>query len=73
MIAAKADAAWVGWGFVAEDAGFAELCDRIGRDVHRSAAGGDAPARRQGARRSTWRRRPGAGGAVERRPGGDME
>ncbi|MDI2125934.1 biotin carboxylase N-terminal domain-containing protein [Yinghuangia seranimata] len=25
-----ADAAWVGWGFVAEDAGFAELCDRIG-------------------------------------------
>src|SRR5689334_10012953 len=25
-----ADAAWVGWGFVAEDAGFAELCERIG-------------------------------------------
>ena len=25
-----ADAAWVGWGFVAEDPGFAELCDRIG-------------------------------------------
>jgi acetyl/propionyl-CoA carboxylase alpha subunit/acetyl-CoA carboxylase carboxyltransferase component len=25
-----ADAAWVGWGFVAEDAGFAELCARIG-------------------------------------------
>src|SRR4051794_11170551 len=25
-----ADAAWVGWGFVAEDPSFAELCDRIG-------------------------------------------
>ena len=27
--AAKADAAWVGWGFVAEDPAFAELCARI--------------------------------------------
>src|SRR6201991_3890465 len=26
----KADAAWVGWGFVAEDPAFAELCERIG-------------------------------------------
>ena len=26
----KADAAWVGWGFVAEDPAFADLCDRIG-------------------------------------------
>ncbi|MFP3964295.1 biotin carboxylase N-terminal domain-containing protein [Actinomadura fulvescens] len=26
----KADAAWVGWGFVAEDPAFAELCDKIG-------------------------------------------
>src|ERR1700738_3912157 len=25
-----ADAAWVGWGFVAEDPSFAELCQRIG-------------------------------------------
>jgi acetyl/propionyl-CoA carboxylase alpha subunit/acetyl-CoA carboxylase carboxyltransferase component len=25
-----ADAAWVGWGFVAEDPSFAELCERIG-------------------------------------------
>ncbi|MBA2765606.1 MAG: hypothetical protein H0U33_01365, partial [Solirubrobacterales bacterium] len=25
-----ADAAWVGWGFVAEDPDFAELCARIG-------------------------------------------
>ncbi len=26
----RADAAWVGWGFVAEDPAFAELCSRIG-------------------------------------------
>ncbi|MDX6740917.1 carboxyl transferase domain-containing protein [Actinocorallia sp. A-T 12471] len=26
----KADAAWVGWGFVAEDPAFAELCEEIG-------------------------------------------
>jgi acetyl/propionyl-CoA carboxylase alpha subunit/acetyl-CoA carboxylase carboxyltransferase component len=26
----RADAAWVGWGFVAEHAAFAELCERLG-------------------------------------------
>ena len=26
----EADAAWVGWGFVAEEPAFAELCERIG-------------------------------------------
>ena len=26
----RADAAWVGWGFVAEDPAFAELCDSLG-------------------------------------------
>ncbi|GAB09774.1 acyl-CoA carboxylase [Gordonia araii NBRC 100433] len=26
----EADAAWVGWGFVAEDPAFAELCERVG-------------------------------------------
>ena len=30
LIETRADAAWVGWGFVAEDPGFAELCARIG-------------------------------------------
>src|SRR3954451_23378532 len=30
LIETGADAAWVGWGFVAEDPAFAELCDRIG-------------------------------------------
>ncbi|MFC6010907.1 carboxyl transferase domain-containing protein [Nocardia lasii] len=30
LVATGADAAWVGWGFVAEDPAFAELCDHIG-------------------------------------------
>ncbi len=30
LVDTGADAAWVGWGFVAEDPAFAELCDRIG-------------------------------------------
>src|SRR4051794_35148452 len=30
LLATGADAAWVGWGFVAEDPNFAELCARIG-------------------------------------------
>ncbi len=30
LVEAKADAAWVGWGFVAEEARFAELCERLG-------------------------------------------
>src|SRR5690242_20958900 len=30
LTATGADAAWVGWGFVAEDPAFAELCERIG-------------------------------------------
>ena len=30
LIATGADAAWVGWGFVAEEPAFAELCERIG-------------------------------------------
>src|SRR5581483_11128566 len=30
LLATGADAAWVGWGFVAEHAAFAELCERLG-------------------------------------------
>ncbi|MEU7766536.1 carboxyl transferase domain-containing protein [Nocardia sp. NPDC049190] len=30
LVETKADAAWVGWGFVAEDPAFAELCAEIG-------------------------------------------
>ena len=30
LVAARADVAWVGWGFVAEQPEFAELCERLG-------------------------------------------
>ncbi len=30
LVATRADAVWVGWGFVAEDPEFAELCARLG-------------------------------------------
>src|SRR5215831_12961930 len=30
LVETHADAAWVGWGFVAEDPAFAELCERTG-------------------------------------------
>jgi acetyl/propionyl-CoA carboxylase alpha subunit/acetyl-CoA carboxylase carboxyltransferase component len=30
LVASGAEAAWPGWGFVAEDPAFAELCDRLG-------------------------------------------
>ena len=30
LVAARADSAWVGWGFVAERPEFAELCERLG-------------------------------------------
>ncbi|WP_194921491.1 ATP-binding protein [Catenulispora rubra] len=43
LVESGADAAWVGWGFVAEDPAFAELCDRIGVTF----IGPDAEAMRQ--------------------------
>lgn len=30
LVACRADAVWVGWGFVAEDPAFADLCSRLG-------------------------------------------
>ncbi|MER6799672.1 acetyl-CoA carboxylase biotin carboxylase subunit, partial [Amycolatopsis mediterranei] len=30
LVETKADAAWVGWGFVAEDPAFAQLCEKVG-------------------------------------------
>ena len=30
LVESRADAAWVGWGFVSEHADFAELCERLG-------------------------------------------
>jgi acetyl/propionyl-CoA carboxylase alpha subunit/acetyl-CoA carboxylase carboxyltransferase component len=43
LIDSGADAAWVGWGFVAEDPAFAELCEKIGVTF----IGPDADAMRQ--------------------------
>ncbi|MFL6115034.1 MAG: biotin carboxylase N-terminal domain-containing protein, partial [Catenulispora sp.] len=43
LLESGADAAWVGWGFVAEDPAFAELCQRIGVTF----IGPDAEAMRQ--------------------------
>ena len=47
-----ADAAWVGWGFVAEDPNFAELCSRLGVTFIGPRADRDAPARRQDRRQA---------------------
>ncbi len=30
LVETRADAAWVGWGFVAEDPAFAEVCEKVG-------------------------------------------
>ena len=67
-MATRADAAWVGWGFVAEDPAFAELCERLGIVFVGPDAGGDAPARRQDRRQAARRGGGRPGRAVERRP-----
>ena len=72
LLATRADAVWVGWGFVAEDPAFAELCARLGVTFIGPSADGDAPAGRQGRleaasrRRSACRSPRGAGGRSTR-------
>ncbi|HEX4902039.1 MAG TPA: carboxyl transferase domain-containing protein [Acidimicrobiales bacterium] len=68
--AARADAAWVGWGFVAERPEFADLCDRLGitfvgpsGDVMRLL--GDKIAAKQLAERADVPLAPWSGGPVE--------
>lgn len=65
--ASKADAAWPGWGFAAEDPRFAELCDQIGLsfvgpppDVMRRLGdnGGANVAKQAGLPVATWSRGP---------------
>ena len=66
LVATGADAAWVGWGFVAEHPRFAELCERLGIVF----AGPDADVMRASvtrSRRSARRAGGRARGAVERR------
>ena len=57
-VAARADAAWVGWGFVAERPEFAELCERLGITFVGPTRRGDAQARRQDRRQAASPRRP---------------
>ena len=67
LVETGADAAWVGWGFVAEDPAFAELCEKVGRHVRRPERGGDAQARRQDRGQADRRGGRGPGRAVEPR------
>ena len=71
LVETGADAAWVGWGFVAEDPAFAELCEKIGVTFVGPSAGGDAQARRQDRREADRRGGRRAGRAVEPRRGRD--
>lgn len=70
MAAARADAAWVGWGFVAEHAAFADLCREMGivfigptGDVMRKL--GDKIAAKRLAERAEIPVAPWSGGPVE--------
>jgi acetyl/propionyl-CoA carboxylase alpha subunit/acetyl-CoA carboxylase carboxyltransferase component len=70
MASARADAAWVGWGFVAEHAAFAELCHEMGivfigpsGDVMRQL--GDKIAAKRLAEQSQIPVAPWSGGPVE--------
>ena len=69
LVDTRADAAWVGWGFVAEHPGFVELCERLGVVFVGPDAARDAPARRQGRGEAAGREGGPPGGALERRPG----
>ena len=69
LVAARADAAWVGWGFVAEHPEFADLCERLGIVFVGPDAGGHAAGRRQDRRQAAGRGGRRAGRAVERRAG----
>ncbi|MGH2969078.1 MAG: biotin carboxylase N-terminal domain-containing protein, partial [Solirubrobacteraceae bacterium] len=70
LVETRADAAWVGWGFVAEHPAFAELCERLGivfagpdADVMRALGDkieGKRLAERAGVPVAAW-----SGGAVE--------
>src|SRR4051794_9137405 len=70
LVETRADAAWVGWGFVAEDPTFAELCERLGivfvgpePDVMRAL--GDKIEGKRLAERAGVPVAPWSGGAVE--------
>ena len=69
LIASRADAAWVGWGFVAEHAAFAAMCERlgvcfIGPSAHVMRRLGDKITSKQVAESSDVPVVPWSGGAV---------
>ena len=72
LVAARADAVWVGWGFVAEDPRFVELCERLGIVFVGPELRGDAEASATRSRPSgsprppASRSRPGAAGRSTR-------
>ncbi len=71
LVASGAQAAWVGWGFVAEHAAFADLCKRlgivfVGPDGDTMRALGDKIASKQLAERAGVPVAPWSGGAVLR-------
>ena len=67
----RADAAWVGWGFVAEHPAFAELCERLGIVFVGPDAARDARAGRQDRGQAPGRAGRRARRGLERRPGRD--
>ena len=67
LVATRADAVWPGWGFVAEDPAFVDLCDRLGIVFVGPERRHDAPPRRQDRLQAARRSRGRTGRAVERR------
>ncbi len=70
LVATQADAAWVGWGFVAEHPGFAELCERlgvvfVGPDASAMRLLGDKVAAKRLAEELDLPVAPWSGGAIE--------
>ena len=67
--ASQADAAWVGWGFVAEDAAIRRAVRPARRDLHRAARRRRCGCSATRSRPRCWPSRPACRCAVERRPG----
>ena len=71
LAAARADAVWVGWGFVAEHAAFADLCREMGIVFIGPQRRGDAQAWRQDRRETSGRAVPDTCRPLERRARGN--
>ena len=68
LLESKADAVWVGWGFVAEDIAFAELCARLNLMFIGPSPGRDADPGRQGRGQTPGREGGRTARTVERWP-----